>query len=223
MAYFEGIKSAELSLIDLGRTDGIYSGGNGVYVSPFDYLFEDERKALAKAYIENVIEPYLENGKRNGKFDPSQPYFTNQLVIHRGHEGKLHGEWYLISQNWTTGYPNDMIIILEVNNQYYNGAKILGMDDESMGGVDDWNFKSELQIDYEAERLQWISWTGQKIYGIFRVDETNERAKITIQYQTGEYPTEFTENALSYIERTYIPRRQEATNLGVLRTQKLSE
>jgi hypothetical protein len=149
-------------------------------------------------------------------FDPSQPYFTNHLLIHRGHKGKLHGEWYLISQNWTTGYPNDMITILEVENRYFTGAKILGMDDESMGGVDDWNFKSDLQIDYENGRLQWISWTGKKTYGIFRVNENETRAKLIIQYQTGKNPTEFTEDALIYIERSYVPRRQDAIILGVL-------
>ena len=215
MSYFEDIQSAEFSLIDRGRSDGIYSG-DGVYVSPFDYLVEPEKIALAQAYIENIIEPYVETGVFNGMFEPDQPYFTNNLLIHRGHEGKLQGEWYLISQNWTTGYPNDMITIIEADNPYYKGAKILGMDDESMGGVDNWNFKSELIIDYENSRIQWTGWTGHKFYGIFEVDESEERAKLLIQYQTGGYPTEFTEDALTYIERTYIPRRMDGVSLGVL-------
>jgi hypothetical protein len=158
----------------------------------------------------------METGFFNGMFEPDQPYFTNNLLIHRDHEGKLHGEWYLVSQNWTTGYPNDMITIIEVDNPYYTGAKILGMDDESMGGVDDWNFKSELIIDYENSRLRWTSWTGQKMYGIFEIDESEERAKLRLQYQTGNYPIVFTDEALTYVERSYIPRRMDGVELGVL-------
>jgi hypothetical protein len=216
MSFFEGIQSAEFSLMDYGRTDGIYSGGDGVYISPFDYLMESERIALAQAYIDNVIEPYMNTGRVNGMFDPAQPYFTNNLLIHWGHMGKLNGEWYLISQNWTTGYPNDMITIIEADNQYITGAKILGMDDESMGDVDGWNFDSELVIDYDAGRIQWRDWTGQKQYGIFQIDESGERAKLTLQYQTGSYPTEFTEEALTYIERSYVSRRMDGVSLGVL-------
>ena len=133
-----------------------------------------------------------------------------------GHEGKLQGEWYLISQNWTSGYPNDMITIIEADNHYFTGAMILGMDDESMGGVDNWNFESELVIDYYIGRIQWRDWTGQKQYGIFQIDESEERARLTIQYQTGSYPTGFTEEALTYIERSYVPRRMDGVNLGVL-------
>jgi len=216
MSFFEGIQSAEFALLDYGRSDGIYAGGDGVYVSPFDYLLESERITLAQAYIENVIEPYMNTGTVNGMFDLAQPYFTNNLLIHRGHEEKLNGEWYLISQNWTTGYPNDMITIIEADNQYYTGAKILGMDDESMGDVDNWNFDSELVIDYYNGRIQWLDWTGQKQYGIFQIDESEERARLTIQYQTGSYPTEFTEEALTYIERSYVPRRMDGVSLGVL-------
>ncbi|MCW4012324.1 MAG: M23 family metallopeptidase, partial [Candidatus Bathyarchaeota archaeon] len=216
MDYFGGLQSAELSLLDYGRTDGVYNGGSGVYVSPFDYLVDSERVALAEAYIENVIEPLVETGVYLGMFDPAQPYFTNPLLIHYGHDGRLQGEWYLISENWTTGYPNDIITIIEAENPYYSGAKIFGMDDESMGGMDNWNFASELQIDYETSRIQWTDNDGQKAYGIFSIDESEERAKLTIQYQKGTYPTEFTDAAQQYIERSYLSRRRDAVELGVL-------
>ena len=93
MSFFSGIQSAEFALIDSGRSDGIYPGGRGVYVSPFDYLVESEKIALAEAYTENVIQPYMEHGVKNGMFDPAQPYFTNRLLIHHNHAGRLQGEW----------------------------------------------------------------------------------------------------------------------------------
>ena len=58
--------------------------------------------------------------------------------------------------------------------------------------------------------------TGQKQYGIFQIEESEERARLTIQYQTGSYPTGFTEEALTFIERSYVPRRMDGVNLGVL-------
>lgn len=212
--FWDGIQSAELSLVDNGRTDGIKSG-NGVYVSPFDYLVETDRIALAAAYIENVIEPYMDAGFQNGMFEPAQPYFTNRLLIHYGHEGKLHGEWYLVSQNWSAGYPNDMITIIEAKNAYFEGAIIRGMDDFSEGGVSNWNINSDLHIDYENGRLWFMSWTEKRTYGIFDVDESGDRAILRIEYQTSSYPTEFSDNALTYTERSYIPRRMDAGLLGV--------
>jgi len=213
MVFFDGLQSAEYALVDRGRTDGIYNGGQGVLVSPFDYLVESERIALAEAYIENIIEPYMSSGKVNGMFEPAQPYFTNRLVIHR--EGRLHGEWLLVSQNWSSGHPNDLMTIIEAENPYYKGALIRGMDDESEGGVSYWNIKSDLQIDYENGRLWFTSWTGKKTYGIFQVDESGGRAVLVIEYQTGGYPTGFSENALTYTVRSYIPRRMDAVLLGV--------
>jgi hypothetical protein len=215
MVWFDGLQSAEQTLIDSGRTDGVRAG-NGVYVSPFDYLMEPERIALADAYIRNVVEPFMARGEVNGQFDPAQPYFTNNLLIHYGHEGKLQGEWYLISENWASGYPNDMITIIEPHNSYTDQPKIMGLDDHSEGGRADWSIGSDLHIDYENGKLWFSDRNGKKVYGIFEVDESNERATLKIQYQTGSYPSGFTEDALVYIERTYVSRREDAIELGVL-------
>lgn len=213
MVFFDDLQSAEMTLIDHGRTDGIYSG-DGVMVSPFDYLEESERITLADAYIKNIIEPYMETGTFNGMFTPEEPYFTNWLLIHR-EPGTLQGEWYLISQNWSAEYPNDLITVIEADNPYHKGAKILGNDDES-SGASGWKFRSVLEIDYEKGRITWLDWNEKRLYGIFEVDESEDRAKLRIQYQKGSYPSEFTDAALTYIERSYIGRRQEAVQLGVL-------
>ncbi len=215
MVWFDGLQSAEQTLIDSGRTDGI-KAGDGVYVSPFDYLMEPEKIALADAYIKNVVEPFMESGEVNGQFDPAQPYFTNNLLIHHGHEGKLQGEWYLISENWTAGYPNDLVTIIEPHNRYTDQPKIMGMDDHSEGGVANWGFFSDLSIDYESGKLWFYNWDREKTYGIFEIDESTERATLKLQYQTGGYPTGFTDDALVYIERTYLSRREDGALLGVV-------
>jgi murein DD-endopeptidase MepM/ murein hydrolase activator NlpD len=61
--------SAELALADLGRTDGVkYYGGKGVFVSPYDYLEDSEKKKLVEAYQKYVIEPYQKEASREGIF-----------------------------------------------------------------------------------------------------------------------------------------------------------
>ncbi len=214
MVWFDGLQSAEHTLIDRGRRDGI-KAGDGVMVSPFDYLVEEERIALAEAYIENVVEPYMGKGQERGMFDPAQPYFTNNLMIHEGHEGKLQGEWYLISANWSPVYPNDLITIIEPDNEYSDQARILGNDDQNPEGVSWWRIRSDLHIDYENGRLWFRDWNEEKMYGIFEVDESGERATLRLEYKTGGYPTGFSDEAQLYIERTYVGRRQDAVEMGV--------
>jgi len=200
--------------MDAGRSDGI-DAGDKACVSPFDYLIEEERIELARAYIENIIEPWMETGEINGMFDPAQPYFTNPQLIHHGNEGRLPGEWYLISGNWTDGEPNDMITIIEADNPYFTGTMIIGSDDFSDSDRG-WNFDSECYINYSSRQISWTNWDSETLYGIFDVDESEERAKLKIQYQRDSYPIEFTDEVHIYIERTYLPRRDEGVRLGVL-------
>ena len=42
-----------------------------------------------------------------------------------------------------------------------------------------------------------MSWTGKKTYGIFEVDESGDRVILRLEYQTGGYPTEFSDDALT--------------------------
>lgn len=112
-------------------------------------------------------------------------------------------------------YTVEEMTIIESENPYYKGALIRGMDDESKGDVSDWNINSDLQIDYDKGRLWFTSWTRKKTYGIFQVDESGGRAVLVIEYQTGGYPTGFSDDALTYAERSYIPRRMDAVLLGV--------
>lgn len=94
----------------------------------------------------------------------------------------------------------------------------MGMDDHSEGGVADWSFFSDLNIDYENGKLWFKNWNREKTYGIFDIDESTERATLKIQYQTGGYPSGFTDEALVYIERTYLSRRSDGAKLGVVAT-----
>ncbi len=215
MSYDPEQSSGEISLVDLGRTDGVKYGEHGVYVSPFDYLENSEKRELVAAYKEHVLEPF-ENGQSENisiMFKPYQPYLTNQLFLHRTNIGKLSGEWYLATK-WEVGYPNDLLTFIEADNPYYQGNVVLSEDDET-GGGDPWNINGTFEVDYENGRIKMTNRYGPIYYGIFEIDDSGDRAKLKIEYQEESYPTHFTDNALNYIERTNLSRREDAVQLGV--------
>lgn len=221
MSFDPEVSSAELSLIDRGRTDGVRVGGRegGVYVSPYDYLEDSEKKKLVEAYKKYVLGPYEKSGRTEGLFnifEPYQPYLTNRLFLHKGNEGKLSGEWYLLSK-WEPKYPNDILTFIEVEEPYYETNVVLAQDDEDEGGGKaDWKIRrGNFEVDYEKGQLKMYDEYGKVYYGIFEIDESEDRAKLKIEYQEGSYPTAFSSKALTYIERSDLPRREDALNLGL--------
>ena len=223
MSFDPGQSSAEFSLIDLGRTDGVkYNGygGKGVYVSPYDYLEDTEKKKLVEAYKKYIIEPYQRNGSREGlfiMFEPYQPYLTNNLFLHEGNEGKLSGAWYCLSSKWEQGYPNDILTFIEADNPYYKGNVVLTADDRDEGRKNDWSINGTFEVDYENGQVKITTNYGETVYyGIFEIDESEDRAKLRIEYQKGSYPAEFSSETITYIERSNLSRRADAFALGLL-------
>ena len=206
--------SAELTLTDSGRTDGVRSF-TGTNVSPFDYLELGDKTALIDAYKRQVIEPYVASGVQAWGFEPYHPYLTNNLFLHDEAPGRLHGAWYLISSVWEPAYPNDLLTFIEADNPYYSGNNVLAMDDEH-GPYGDWFLRGTFEADYENGRLVISNKHGKPYYGIFEIDESAERARLRIEYHTGSYPAGFSEKALTYAERSDLGRRGDASNLGVL-------
>jgi murein DD-endopeptidase MepM/ murein hydrolase activator NlpD len=208
--------SAEMDLVDKGRTDGVEAWGGGVHVSPFDYLRDSEKLKLIDAYKKQVIEPYVIDGTKVWGFEPYQPYLTNKLFLHEGNEAKLTGAWYLISSDWEYGYPNDLLTLIEAENPYYKGNVAKGMDD-SGGFSGDWFIDGIFEVDYQKGQVKITdNYHGPDYYGIFEIDESSDRAKLKIEYQESSYPTGFSSNALTYIQRSNVARREDAAELGVL-------
>lgn len=220
MSYDPEVSSAELSLIDFGRTDGVKYDPRrgGVYVSPYDYLEDSEKKKLVDAYKKYVLDPYENTGQTEGlfnMFEPYQPYLTNRLFLHEGREGRLSGEWYFTGK-WEPAYPNDIITFIEAEEPYYETNIVLAQDDEDDGKVPDYDIRrGTFEADYESGRLKITEEHGRVYYGIFEIDESENRAKLKIEYQEGSYPTAFSSKALTYIERADVPRREDALKLGM--------
>ncbi len=215
MVYFSGEQSAEFSLVDRGRTDGIWVG-NGAAVSPYDYLEDDVKLALVEAYKAHTVDKYGIDPQITGLFDASQPYLTNPLLIHKVNEGRLTGEWYIYSSPWEPGWPNDMLIFIEAENPWYTGNRVLSNDDTDED-YQSTNIDGTFDVDYGRGRvLIHNTKYGGTLFGIFEIDETGERALLRIEFDELRYPDEFTDEALVYIERTNLSRRQDAAELGLL-------
>jgi hypothetical protein len=215
MSFFSEQQSAEFTLMDWGRTDGIWLG-DGVAVSPYDYLEDEVKIDLVEAYKSHTIDKYRKDPKITWLFDAVQPYLTNPLLIHMVNKGKLTGEWYLISSPWEPGWPNDMLIFIETDNPWCTDNRVLSNDDTNEDSQPR-NIEGTFQVDYERGRvLIYNHKYGGILFGIFELDETEERAILKIEFHETRYPEEFTDEAMIYIERTNLSRRRDATELGVL-------
>ena len=197
--------SGEMSLYDKGRTDnGPYSTYfEAVNASPFDYLRDEDKQTLVNAYKTNVLDPYVADGTEAWGFQPEQPYLTNTIFIHDDNPGKLTGAWYLTSSAWAIGYPNDILTFNEASNTYFTGNVVRAQDRNQSSGEDTIR-DGTFVVNYTTGQVIITDPDHSKIYyGIFEIDESSDRAILTIEYQEGSYPASFTANALTYQERTH--------------------
>ncbi len=67
-------------------------------------------------------------------------------------EGRLTGEWYLVSHPWEPGWPNDMLILIEADNPWYTGNKALSNDDTNEDSQPR-NIEGTFEVDYERGRI----------------------------------------------------------------------
>jgi len=211
-----GVASAEFSLVDEGRHTGV-KANKGVYVSPYDYLEDGEKKKLVEAYKKNVLDRYKATGENpSGMFCPYQPYLTNEGMLHIRNKGKLTGEW-LYSGKWQIGYPNDILTFIKADNPYYKGNVVLAMDDEDHSGMNPWELRGTFEVDYTKRQVKIDNGASEVYYGIFEIDENAKNPTLIIEYQKYGYPTSFSDKALKYISRPAIPRRLAAQKMGMLK------
>jgi hypothetical protein len=205
------LQSAEFMLYDKNRNDGVYgSSAWGSNVSPFDYLRADIKTALELRFTNEVINQYYLTGKDAGNNRRIEPYLTNPVLFHKNHKKTISGEW-LLKSKWNIGGFPDILILLDVSNQYITEKRILAADDAQNGGS---VFDGTWSADTTAHKFTFTS-MGMTYFGLYELNETGTRATLKIEYQTGSYPVSFTSNAALYIERANLARRPDAEQLGV--------
>jgi hypothetical protein len=210
--------SAEFNLIDNYRSDGERTGGSlGSPVSPFDYLRDDVKAALVARHVAEVVEPSFRRSQVTGNSRPWEPYLTNKMLYHADHRGTIVGEWILVNKGWRTPDPVyfDVMAVFDVTNAYghFQTAE-LGDHDWSKAGnknhaVATWNSSDGAgQIVFTIDR-------GPTWYGLFTVDESSGRARLTMEWKQGSYPTVITTSAAIYVERAPIYLGADAQQLGL--------
>lgn len=207
---YGAMQSAEFMLNDKNRNDGESAGSSSSYVSPFDYLRTDIRESLEQAYYANVIQPYLSLGKDAGSNHPAEPYLTNQLLFHKYHKNTIAGEW-LLKSKWGAGGAPDILTLIDADNQYYKGKKIIAADN---GGTGQHVYEGSWTVDNASHQFTFTS-NQVTYYGLFELNESGARATLKIEYRTDTFPSSFSSAASLYIERSNIPIVTDAQELGV--------
>lgn len=212
--------SAEFMLIDNNRTDGERTDTNGGSpVSPFDYLRPDLQQQVIARHIAEVVTPFFVKGQAVGNSHPWEPALTNKMLYHADFRGQIAGEWILTNKGWSVVDPLyfDVMAIHDVTNAYgtFRNAEMMDHDWGMPGS------KRTVDVTWSAPdgagKVVMQVANGAKYYGLYAVDESSGRAKLTIQWQTGGYPAAITSNAAVYVERGPIYLQGDAQKLGLIK------
>jgi hypothetical protein len=211
--------SAEMMLIDYKRNDGERTGSSsGSLVSPFDYLRDDVKSALVARYVAEVVDPFYRNGQSIGNGRPWEPYLTNPMLFHNEHRGTIVGEWILLNKGWKTPDPVywEVMAIFDVTNTYGHFQRAEFMDHDWTQAGSKRLGSATWQSTGGAGTIVFTLVGGPTWYGLFTVDESSGRAKLTMEWKEGSYPAAITSNAAVYMERGPITVLVDAQALGIV-------
>jgi hypothetical protein len=139
------------------------------------------------------------------------------MLYHADHRGTIVGEWIMTSKPWTTVDPLyfDVMAIFDVTNQYGHFQRLeLGDHDWSLPGNKNHTTGSWVAGDGAGKVVVTLQ-SGATYYGLYSVDESSGRSKLTLQWQLGSYPASIGAGAATYTERGPIYLLGDAQRLGV--------
>jgi hypothetical protein len=213
-------RTAEFMLIDNRRSDGERTGGSiGSLVSPFDYLKDEVKAALLARYMAEVVQPYFMNGLSIGNQRPWEPFLTNKMLFHADHRGTIAGEWILTNKGWSAPDPLyfEVLVVFDVTNSYGHFLRYEAMDHDWSAAGNKNHVSGAWQAGDGAGKVLFIQDLGPTYCGLFAVDETGPRAKLTIEWRLSDCPTSLSSNAAVYLERGPIYLHGDAQQLGLLK------
>lgn len=214
--------SAEFMLQDKNRSDGEHSDG-GSMVSPFDYLKDDVKAAVVARHTAQVVEPYFRVGTAVGNSRPWEPYLTNKMLYHKDYPGSVAGEWLLTNKGWNI--PDhlyfDVMAIFDVTNDYGRFQRFDVMDHDWSKPGNKKNGNGTWSTGSGPGKILFVL-TGNGLldgtyYGLYKVDESGGRARMSLEWKKGGYPDSITANAAVYTERSATYLQDDAYKLGVLK------
>lgn len=206
-----GYQFGEFNLVDQHRHDGVHTWykfiKGGSFVSPFDYLRDDIKKALAEKWKKEILTHFPTQTDTNDITPTAwEPYLTNPLLFHNKYKNTLIGEWFLRSEPWKVGGAPDIMILFPAQSSYYPKQRVVAIDEPTGGGQND--LHGSWQADYKNNQIIFETDRGI-FYGIFKIDKSGPQARLTIEYQKDSYPKEFSSHAFVYTERDFISKAEE--------------
>ena len=95
-------------------------------------------------------------------------------------------------------------MFFEANTKYYPRQRVVGTEDDTGAHI----LSGDWVADYNNNRII-INTTNDIYYGIFEIDESEQQAKLKIEYQQGSYPAGFSEQVAVYTERETVSKSEE--------------
>jgi len=210
----------EIYCADANRNDGIGQSSDayhtGAAVSPFDYLVEEDKAVLEKAYTEKILKPHLAGNGLEHSWLAADPLLTNKVLIHE--KDKIIGEWFLVEKAWNDE-DYSLVIFLPANN-YYDltdaRLRIENAQSSSSNYVD-----APYSVEYVGDKAMIvIDGQYETIYALAQIEEdagedTAGVKKAQMRFEISKSPIkEFSSKALTYQERGYYNPRYDAWKLG---------
>ena len=195
-----GQTGSGFALVDMGRLDGPAGWNGGVYVSPFDYLTDEDKRLLVDVYKSRVVNVYnpVNHPKRIWGFEPYEPHLTNAWYLHAGKSNRLSGVWRLKDAPAGFGFPNDVLTFIEAETSVYTGNHVMAQDDLNDDPTTEWFINGTYEVDYISGRITIQDENGRVYYGVFLIDESEEKPTLTIEYREGAFPVSFGRESYTY-------------------------
>ncbi|MCC7261482.1 MAG: M23 family metallopeptidase [Candidatus Latescibacteria bacterium] len=212
--------SAEFMLVDENRSDG-ERFETGSPVSPFDYLRDEVRQAVVAAHRANMVAPFFEQGLAAGNSRPWEPYLTNRMLFHQDHPDSPAGEWILVNKGWQAPDPDyfEVLAIFDVDNQYGHFQRFEAMDHDWSAPGNKRSATGSWRAGEQSGQLVWAlkGSTGKDgtYYSWYRVDESQERATLILEWRRDAFPESLSAGAAVYVERTATYLWDDTHRLGL--------
>jgi len=224
----EGKQQAEIFLADENRGYGHLSMFSpGVAVSVADYLEPTVKAQFEAEYQRQVMDNlHTENPKEPPQFaaTAAEPYLTNPLLIHWDLRGTVQGEWILSNPKAIAGKNKyDLLILQDIDNGYFQGKRFIRANwDGLFSGDSPIPFVSgSYELD-ELSRHLTLTAGNERVYGLFALDESGPRSKLTIEFAKNDFPAQLSTNAYVFYERLPVQVQEDQEALvGVNRISNI--
>lgn len=183
---------------------------NGSFVPPFDYLNETAKYEISQYFKNTMLQPFL-SGEVVPNMNKAEHNLINPVFLKPTDENDISGVWVYQGYWEPGGYP-EILTFIHKNTEYFGEVfHAVYADYKEFTTFNAWEANYTINTSVTPHRIKIIpDYHGPNpppegtnpIYGIFEIDTYGNRLRLRIEFSNDTYPTEFTENAAVYLNRT---------------------